>query len=415
MEVNISESWPGLMYKQTQPAIALFSVGYSVVFAGTVIGNLIVVVVIGRNRHLWGVTNTFIFNLALSDLLIAFFCIPFTLVNHIFIVDNNRSLNLTTEVKSCKTCSVDKYLLTLTKNVFGDAMCRVKALAQGLSVGASVFTLTSIAADRYVVIVHPHRERLTNNQALWVIFGVWIASAAIMAPQAAVSHEKEILFENQTFDICGEFWPSEASRQGYTAALFVLCYVAPLVAISLLYSKIAAKVWFKPRPGAADGGSRNPVPVGVSACRMRVIRMTITLVVVFATTWMPLYISTLLEDFGNLSPQQQANLHHYVYPTAHLIAYANSFINPLVYGLFTTNFRQHFKQTFRTGSSSRPMSLAMTKLRRGNAHGDVQNGTANSTPMTSLKVNVINGNGNRIKGVVTTVVRNSNIVQETTL
>ncbi|XP_035690809.1 neuropeptide FF receptor 1-like [Branchiostoma floridae] len=386
MEVNISESWPGLMYKQTQPAIALFSVGYSVVFAGTVIGNLIVVVVIGRNRHLWGVTNTFIFNLALSDLLIAFFCIPFTLVNHIFI-----------------------------ENVFGDAMCRVKALAQGLSVGASVFTLTSIAADRYVVIVHPHRERLTNNQALWVIFGVWIASAAIMTPQAVVSHEKEFLFENQTFDICGEFWPSEGSRQGYTAALFVLCYVAPLVAISLLYSKIAAKVWFKPRPGEADGGNRNPVPVGVSACRMRVIRMTITLVVVFATTWMPLYISTLLEDFGNLSPQQQANLHHYVYPTAHLIAYANSFINPLVYGLFTTNFRQHFKQTFRTGSSSRPMSLAMTKLRRGNAHGDVQNGTANSTPMTSLKVNVINGNGNRIKGVVTTVVRNSNIVQETTL
>ncbi|XP_078599553.1 neuropeptide FF receptor 1-like [Branchiostoma floridae x Branchiostoma japonicum] len=386
MEVNISESWPGLMYKQTQPAIALFSVGYSVVFAGTVIGNLIVVVVIGRNRHLWGVTNTFIFNLALSDLLIAFFCIPFTLVNHIFI-----------------------------ENVFGDAMCRVKALAQGLSVGASVFTLTSIAADRYVVIVHPHRERLTNNQALWVIFGVWIASAAIMAPQAAVSHEKEILFENQTFDICGEFWPSEASRQGYTAALFVLCYVAPLVAISLLYSKIAAKVWFKPRPGEADGGSRNPVPVGVSACRMRVIRMTITLVVVFATTWMPLYISTLLEDFGNLSPQQQANLHHYVYPTAHLIAYANSFINPLVYGLFTTNFRQHFKQTFRMGSSSRPMSLAMTKLRRDQAHGDVQNGTANSTPMTSLKVNVINGNGNRIKGVVTTAVKNSYVVQETTL
>ncbi|XP_019614854.1 PREDICTED: neuropeptide FF receptor 1-like [Branchiostoma belcheri] len=390
MEVNVSESW---MYKQTQPAIALFSVGYSVVFAGTVIGNLIVVVVIATNRHVRGVTDMFIFNLALSDLLIAFLCIPFTLVNHIFI-----------------------------ENMFGDAMCRVKALAQGLSVGASVFTLTSIAADRYVVIVHPQKQGLTKKKALLVILGVWIASAAIMAPQAVVSYEKEVLYENHTFHICGEFWPSSTSRQSYTAALFSLCYIIPLVAISLLYSKIATKVWFKPPPGAADGNSRGTsgekaasVPVGVAACRMRVVRMVIALVVVFATTWMPLYICWLLEDFGNLSLRQQINLHHYVYPTAHLVAYANSFINPLVYGFFTTNFRQHFNQTFRKATGSRPMSLATTMIRRHKAMDDVQTGTAHSTPMTSLKVNVVNGNGNRLKGVVTTAVTLSNNVQETTL
>ncbi|CAH1232462.1 neuropeptide FF receptor 1-like [Branchiostoma lanceolatum] len=395
MDVNVSESWPELMYKQTAPAIALFSVGYSVVFVGTVLGNLIVVVVIARNRHLWGVTNTFIFNLALSDLLIAFFCIPFTLVNHIFI-----------------------------ENVFGDAMCRVKALAQGLSVGASVFTLTSIAVDRYVVIIHPQKERLTKKQTLLVILGVWIASAAIMAPQAVVSYEKEVLYENHTLHICGEFWSSEASRQGYTAALFSLCYVVPLVTISLLYFKIATKVWFKPRPGGADGslrstasGKTSSVPVGVSACRMRVVRMAIALVVVFATTWMPLYISWLLEDFGNLSLQQKANLHHYGYPIAHLVAYANSFINPLVYGLFTTNFRQHFRQTFRLGSGSRPASLAVTMVRRDRAVDEVQNGTAtaHSSPLTSMRVNAINGNGNRVKRVVTTVVITPNNVQETTL
>ncbi|KAI8504894.1 hypothetical protein Bbelb_170030 [Branchiostoma belcheri] len=81
---------PGLTFtfsehKQTPEAIAVYSVCYTLVFLGSVVGNLLVVVVIGRTRRMWGVTNFFIFNLAVSDLLIAVFCMPFTLVGHIFI------------------------------------------------------------------------------------------------------------------------------------------------------------------------------------------------------------------------------------------------------------------------------------------------------------------------------------------
>ncbi|CAH1232816.1 NPFFR2 [Branchiostoma lanceolatum] len=307
-------------HKLSPEAIAIFSVLYTLVFLGSVVGNLLVVVVIGRTRRMWGVTNFFIFNLAVSDLLIAVFCMPFTLVNHIFI-----------------------------ENMVGDVMCRVKNLAQGLSVASSVFTLTAIAVDRHRVILHPEKTRMSNRQAIMVIVGSWTAAAIIMIPQLVVCYEKEVRIAEVSFLICGEFWPSKSSQKGYTAALFVLCYLGPLLIISVLYYKIAMRVWFKPRPGESNGSnrstsSRQACLSSVSERRGRVVRMVITMVLVFALTWLPLYICWLVEDFGSLSQMQIYTLHHYGYPIVHLVAFANSCIDPLVYGIFTANFRQIFNR-----------------------------------------------------------------------
>ncbi|XP_035689969.1 neuropeptide FF receptor 2-like [Branchiostoma floridae] len=307
-------------HKLSPEAIAIYSVCYTLVFLGSVVGNLLVVVVIGRTRRMWGVTNFFIFNLAVSDLLIAVFCMPFTLVNHIFI-----------------------------ENMVGDFMCRVQRLAQGLSVASSVFTLTAIAVDRHRVILHPEKTRMSNRQAIMVIVGSWTAAAIIMIPQLVVCYEKEEKIAEVTFLICGEFWPSKSSQKGYTAALFVLCYLAPLLIITVLYYKIAMRVWFKPRPGESNGSnrstsSRQACLGSVTERRGRVVRMVITMVMVFALTWLPLYICWLVEDFGSLSQMQIYSLHHYGYPIVHLIAFSNSCIDPLVYGIFTANFRQIFNR-----------------------------------------------------------------------
>jgi hypothetical protein len=47
------------------------------------VGNTVVCFIVARNKHMHTVTNLFIFNLAISDLLVGIFCMPITLLDNI--------------------------------------------------------------------------------------------------------------------------------------------------------------------------------------------------------------------------------------------------------------------------------------------------------------------------------------------
>ncbi|XP_035670104.1 neuropeptide FF receptor 2-like [Branchiostoma floridae] len=105
----------GLVYKQGYPTIITFILAYGFSFVLCVAGNLAVCVIVIKYQQLHTVTNFFIFNLAAADLLVALFCMPFTLVNNI-----------------------------LADWIFGDVVCKLSPFMQGVSVAASVFTLVKI-------------------------------------------------------------------------------------------------------------------------------------------------------------------------------------------------------------------------------------------------------------------------------
>ncbi|KAI8521491.1 Neuropeptide FF receptor 2 [Branchiostoma belcheri] len=106
------------MLKHPPAIIALFVVGYVITFMVTMIGNSIVCYVILKIPHMRNVTNYFVFNLAVSDMLSAIFCMPFTLVDHI-----------------------------IRGWPFGEVMCKVFPAMQIITVAASLFTLVAIAFD----------------------------------------------------------------------------------------------------------------------------------------------------------------------------------------------------------------------------------------------------------------------------
>ncbi|CAF1057365.1 unnamed protein product [Rotaria sordida] len=56
---------------------------YAIVFFVGTIGNLLVIIVIQRNRSMRTVTNMFIMNLAAADLLVLLFCLPTTVVQDV--------------------------------------------------------------------------------------------------------------------------------------------------------------------------------------------------------------------------------------------------------------------------------------------------------------------------------------------
>lgn len=53
---------------------------YTIIFLLAVLGNSLVIVALVQNKRMRTVTNVFLLNLSISDLLLAVFCMPFTLI-----------------------------------------------------------------------------------------------------------------------------------------------------------------------------------------------------------------------------------------------------------------------------------------------------------------------------------------------
>jgi len=53
---------------------------YSIIFVLSVFGNVLVLVTLIRNKKMRTITNLFLLNLALSDMMLSVLCMPFTLV-----------------------------------------------------------------------------------------------------------------------------------------------------------------------------------------------------------------------------------------------------------------------------------------------------------------------------------------------
>lgn len=71
--------------KQPTHMIAIYSIAYSIVFLCALFGNLMVVTVVVRNRAMRTVTNCFIVNLAVADILVAVFNLPITLLSNLYL------------------------------------------------------------------------------------------------------------------------------------------------------------------------------------------------------------------------------------------------------------------------------------------------------------------------------------------
>lgn len=53
---------------------------YALIFILAVVGNLLVIMTLIQNKRMRTVTNVFLLNLSVSDLLVAVFCMPFTII-----------------------------------------------------------------------------------------------------------------------------------------------------------------------------------------------------------------------------------------------------------------------------------------------------------------------------------------------
>ncbi|GBP75492.1 Pyrokinin-1 receptor [Eumeta japonica] len=136
----------------------------SVIFVASVIGNALTTTVICSDRSMRTVTNYYIFNLAVSDLIVTF------------------------------SILVELYYRYYEWNVYNTAtslMCKVQYFAVGLFWNNSTLTVTALAVERYLAIWYP---LLVSSKPAWkrvlkIIVLLWIIATF------------EILLEMPTADL----------------------------------------------------------------------------------------------------------------------------------------------------------------------------------------------------------------------
>ncbi|KAK5613666.1 Neuropeptide FF receptor 1 [Crenichthys baileyi] len=70
-------------YQHSLYVAVSYILAYSFIFLLCMVGNILVCLIVLENRCMRTVTNLFILNLAVSDLLVGIFCIPTTLVDNL--------------------------------------------------------------------------------------------------------------------------------------------------------------------------------------------------------------------------------------------------------------------------------------------------------------------------------------------
>lgn len=77
-----SETYPLMKHQEFTIVLLCFVFGF--IFITALIGNILVICVVLRNPGMRNVTNVFIVNLAVADILVTIFCMPMTLLDNIF-------------------------------------------------------------------------------------------------------------------------------------------------------------------------------------------------------------------------------------------------------------------------------------------------------------------------------------------
>ncbi|XP_013381106.2 neuropeptide Y receptor type 5-like [Lingula anatina] len=291
---------------------AIIATVYSMTALFAIVGNLTVIIILIFGNRSRSDLTTFLVNLAVSDLGMALFCIPFTFTQAM-----------------------------LGDWVFGEFMCTFVLFTQVLMVSVSIFTNMTIGIDRYLAVKYPLRRRLSKRKAGVVLSIVWVVSFALASVQFAVARLSENFTEHKD---CNEIWPDSSYRLGYTVFMFLSAYFLPLGALSVSYYCIGKSLWEYTTPGNPDE-VRDQLQL---ESKRRVIKMLVAVVVVFALCWLPLHLWALILDAKPdllllVKTETHERVYYGVFFTCHWLAMSNSFSNPIIYGFLNENFRADLK------------------------------------------------------------------------
>ena len=277
-------------------------------------GNMVTILSLARDPRLRSqATTLFVISLAVSDLLFCAVSLPITALRYF------------------------QQAWTL-----GPALCKLHPFVFYGSYGASLMSMVAIAINRWVLIAHFGVYHAIYRPA--VIFatvsGVWLFSFGwLLLPLLSLWGT---LGEEPATFTCTIL--RDAQGRSPKVFLFVLGFSLPCLAITTCYTAILLHVRAKGQ--AVARSTRTAAPLASSSksstasCQRReelqLTRTMMTIFLVFLLTFLPAMLANVLE--GRLA-----------LPSLHLLAsvlsWTSGAVNPLVYSLLNTRYKQAFRRT----------------------------------------------------------------------
>ncbi|XP_041982091.1 neuropeptide CCHamide-2 receptor-like [Aricia agestis] len=288
---------------------------FAIIFIVGVLGNGTLVIVYVRHRGMRNAPNTYIFSLALADLLVILICVPFVSI-----------------------------IYTVESWPWGGVICRLSETGKDISIGVSVFTLTALSAERYCAIVNPFRKLQLRKLPLVCAAIIWGMALVFAAPAALFANTITMPIDNNmTIVFCSPYpdgWDNFAKWMTLTKA--VAYYALPLVVIAIFYTLMAHRLLAstKEMPGALQGGQGE----AQARARKSVACMVLIFVIVFFICFLPYHT---LELWWYFYPTAQVDYNDWIHAfriMGFCLSFLNSCVNPVALYCVSGVFRQHFNR-----------------------------------------------------------------------
>ncbi|NXD82513.1 NK1R protein, partial [Halcyon senegalensis] len=309
LNASLNESFAN-QFVQPPWQVALWAVAYALIVVVSVVGNVVVMWIILAHKRMRTVTNYFLVNLAFAEASMAAFN---TVVNFTYAIHNEW--------------------------YYGLLYCKFHNFFPIAAVFASIYSMTAIALDRYMAIIHPLQPRLSATATKVVIGIIWLLAFLLAFPQGYYSVMEELPGRL----VCLVEWPEHGNNvygKTYHFCMTILIYFLPLLVIGCAYTVVGITLWASEIPG--DSSDRYHEQV---SAKRKVVKMMIIVVCTFALCWLPYHIYFTLQYF-NPDWYLQKFIQQ-VYLAIMWLAMSSTMYNPIIYCCLNDRFRVGFKHAFR--------------------------------------------------------------------
>ncbi|KAL9984984.1 hypothetical protein ACROYT_G007334 [Oculina patagonica] len=292
-----------------------------IIIVAAVCGNLLVCVAILLNKRLRKTTNYFIFSLAISDLMTAFFSMPFDV----------------------------EALLHPYQWSFGEFICNFWAFMYLIAAPTSILNLMAVSLDRYLAISAPlkYYSVMKPKLALLIIATIWLYSLTFTTAGMVrwPFYEQSVMLGMCFFNI----------SPYYSVVSSAVNFILPTVIMCIIYFhiyKIAsahARRIAKQEVTTSVASNSNEDSGTITSEKKRIkknIKAAKTIAIIvssFLLCWMPL---TLTSTVGSLC-KECLMVNGELWMALIVLAYMNSAMNPILYSFFNQEFRESFKKLFK--------------------------------------------------------------------
>ncbi|KAL6104247.1 nmur1 [Pungitius sinensis] len=303
------------------PVFLPVCVTYLTIFMVGVLGNYLTCAVVLRHRVMQTPTNYYLLSLAASDLAVLLMGMPL----EIYELWQNYPFLL------------------------GEGGCYFKTFLFETVCFASILNVTALSVERYMAVVHPLKvkQMTTHAHVKRVILMLWVLSMLCAVPNTSLHGIQELppkfgrhFPRSAICRVIKPLWIYEWIILVTTLAFFLL----PMLIIGILYLLIGLRLRSE-KINTSFGPERQSYQQKLRKRNLQVTKMLCVLVVVFGLCWAPFHTDRLIWSRMNPSSAQHLQLFEVVHVVSGVCFYLSSAINPILYNLMSTKFREMYSRS----------------------------------------------------------------------